>query len=142
MHKVRFLGYVAPEALAEYYAVADVVALASYANETFSIMSVEAMASARPVVATRFGGIPEVVVDGETGLLATPEDAADLADKLEQLLANEAVRLRLGECGRSRALQHFTWDHVADRVMDAYRAVTAKPVTQTRAGAVDPTLEL
>lgn len=118
--QIKFLGYIAGDALPRYYAASDVVALASYANETFSIVSCEAMACARPVVATRFGGIPEVVVDGETGLLVQPETADDLAEKLARLLDDPAGRNQMGQCGRQRALQLFTWERVTERVLDAY----------------------
>jgi glycosyltransferase involved in cell wall biosynthesis len=121
--RVKFLGYIPADALAPYYARADVVALASYANETFSIMSAEAMACARPVVGSRFGGIPEVIADGETGLLAEPENAADFAEKLGRLLDDATLRERMGNCGRERALRLFTWDAVTDRVLDAYHAI-------------------
>lgn len=121
--RVNFLGYISSEALAPYYAVTDVVALASYANETFSIMSAEAMACGRPVVGSRFGGIPEVVADRETGLLAEPENAADFAAKLDELLDDAARRERFGVCGRERVLKLFTWDAVTERVMDAYKTI-------------------
>jgi len=120
-NNVQFLGYIPPDALPPYYAMADVVALASYANETFSIMSAEAMACARPVVGTRFGGIPEAIADGETGFLAEPENANDLADKLRRLLDDPALRERFGQCGRQRVLKLFTWDAVTERVLDAYK---------------------
>lgn len=121
--RVNFLGYIAGDALAPYYAIADVVTLASYANETFSIMSAEAMACGRPVVGSRFGGIPEVIADGETGFLAEPENAADFADKLGRLLDDAALRERFGACGRERVLRLFTWDAVTERVLDAYRTI-------------------
>jgi glycosyltransferase involved in cell wall biosynthesis len=118
--RVRFLGYIAPETLPSYYALADIVALASYANETFSIAAAEAMACERPVVGSRFGGIPEVIADGETGLLADPENASDLADKIGRLLDAPTLREQFGQCGRQRVLKHFTWDVVTDRVQAAY----------------------
>lgn len=121
--RVRFLGYIAGDALAPYYALADVVALASYANETFSIMSAEAMACGRPVVGSRFGGIPEVIAEGETGLLAEPESAADFAEKIKRLLDDTALRERMGRCGRERVLQSFTWDAVTARVLEAYQTI-------------------
>lgn len=121
--RVNFLGYISAQALAPYYAIADVVALASYANETFSIMSAEAMACGRPVVSSRFGGIPEVVADRETGLLAEPENAADFAANLGELLDDPALRERLGQCGRERALKFFTWDAVTERVLEAYKSI-------------------
>lgn len=121
--RVHFLGYIPPEELAAYYALADVVAVASYANETFSIMAAEAMACARPVVGSRFGGIPEVIVDGETGLGARPEDPADLAEQLGRVLANPALAARFGAAGRARALELFTWEAVTTRVLEVYRDV-------------------
>lgn len=121
--RVHFLGYISSAALPPYYALADVVALASYANETFSIMSAEAMACARPVVGSRFGGIPEVIADGETGLLAEPENAGDFAAKLGRLLDDAALRERMGQAGRARVLELFTWDAVTTRVLEAYQAV-------------------
>ncbi|MBI4672661.1 MAG: glycosyltransferase family 4 protein [Chloroflexi bacterium] len=124
--RVKFLGYIAPDALAPYYALADVVAIGSYANETFSIMSAEAMACARPVVGSRFGGIPEVIADGETGFLAEPENAADFAEKIGRLLDDAALRERFGQCGRERVLKLFTWDAVTERVLGAYDAVLSK----------------
>jgi glycosyltransferase involved in cell wall biosynthesis len=121
--RVHFLGYISSDALAPYYAIADVVALASYANETFSIMSAEAMACARPVVGSRFGGIPEVVQDGETGFLVEPEKASEFAEKISRLLNDAHLRERFGQCGRERVLKLFTWDAVTERVLDAYREI-------------------
>ncbi len=121
--RVKFLGYISPDALAPYYAIADVVALASYANETFSIMSAEAMACERPVVGSNFGGIPEVIADGETGFLAEPENANDFAEKIARLLDDENLRESFGKCGRERVLKLFTWDAVTERVMEAYREI-------------------
>ncbi len=121
--RVHFLGYISADALPSYYALADVAAIGSYANETFSIMSAEAMACARPVVGSRFGGIPEVIADGETGFLAEPENANDFAEKIGRLLDDAALRERFGKCGRERVLKLFTWDAVTERVLEAYREI-------------------
>jgi hypothetical protein len=67
----------------------------------------EAMASARPVVSTHLAGIPELVVDGQTGMLAPPGDSTALAHALEQLLRHPELRLRFGDAGRARIEQHF-----------------------------------
>lgn len=120
---VNFLGYISTGNLAPYYAAADVVAIGSYANETFSIMSAEAMACARPVVGSRFGGIPEVVADEECGFLAEPENAADFADKIARLLDDAALRSRFGQRGRERVMKLLTWDAVTQRVLDAYKSI-------------------
>ncbi len=121
--RVHFLGYISADALPLYYAIADVVAIGSYANETFSIMSAEAMACARPVVGSRFGGIPEVIADGETGFLAEPENAIDFAEKIGRLLDDANLRAQFGERGRARVLKLFTWDAVTERVVAAYQSV-------------------
>ena len=122
--RVHFLGYISADALAPYYAIADVVALGSYANETFSIFSAEAMACARPVVGSRFGGIPEVIADGETGFLAEPENADDFAEKIARLLDDANLRAQFGQRARERVLKLFTWDAVTERVLAAYQRVT------------------
>lgn len=124
--RVTFLGYISADALAPYYALADVVAIGSYANETFSIMSAEAMACARPVVGSRFGGIPEVIADGETGFWAEPENALDFAEKIGRLLNDAALRAQFGARGRERVLKLFTWDAVTERVLAAYEQVMSE----------------
>ena len=92
---------------------ADVVVLPSR-SEGFGRVLVEAAFMAKPVVASRVGGIPEVVVDGETGLLIGPEDVPGLADALIALLGDGALRARLGTAARRRALERFTLNqHVA-----------------------------
>src|SRR3954465_1597163 len=77
------------------------------ATDVFPTVILEAMASARPVVSTRLAGIPELVVDGETGLLAPPGDCKAVAHALEQLLADPELRLRFGHAGHARIEQHF-----------------------------------
>jgi starch synthase len=102
--------------------------------EPFGITNLEAMACERPVVATAVGGIPEVVVDGETGVLVpvefatddamTPADpdrlAADLAAAINALMADPARRDAMGEAGRRRAVERFAWSAIADRTAALY----------------------
>ncbi len=78
-------------------------------QEPQGIVSLEAMACAKPVVASRVGGVPEIVLDGETGLLVPGEDASALSSALETLLADPARAQKLGAAGRERALSQFTW---------------------------------
>ena len=122
--RVRFLGDVPHRALPPLFALADVAVGASYASETFGMALVEAMGCARPVVATRFGGFPEVVVEGSTGLLVPPRDPQAMAAALRSLLDDPLRRIRLGANGRARALRLFTWPAVADRVETAYAEVS------------------
>jgi len=104
-----------PALLAE----ADVLALPSWV-EGLPLVVLEAMAQATPVVASRVGGIPELVVDGETGLLVPPRDVAALARALDSLLADPAHSRRLGEAGRRRAEERFALERMVDRVLEVY----------------------
>jgi len=117
--RVHFDGPVGRVRLASLYQGCAVFALAPLA-EGFGIVSLEAMACARPVVATRVGGIPEVVQDGETGLLARPADPADLADRLAVVLIDPARAAEMGRRGRERVATLFTWPAVAARYLDSY----------------------
>ncbi|WP_344743169.1 glycogen synthase [Streptosporangium vulgare] len=105
--------------------------------EPMGIVNLEAMACETAVVATATGGIPEVVADGSTGLLVPIEQAADgtphdpdafaagLAGRVNRLLADPALATRMGEAGRIRAVEHFSWERIAERTMDLYRRVAA-----------------
>jgi glycosyltransferase involved in cell wall biosynthesis len=104
---------------------ADVLCVPSR-EEGLGLAAVEAMASGLPVVATRVGGLPEVVTDGETGLLVAPGDRAALAAALTGLLSSPAYARRLGEAGRARARTCF--DHRA--MIAATNAVYAEAVGQ------------
>lgn len=90
------------------FAAADIVAVPSLAPESFGLVAVEAMSLARPVVAARHGGLAEIVVDGETGLLCAPRDELDLARALGELLDDPARARRLGSAGRERQRAYFS----------------------------------
>ena len=89
--------------------------------EGFGLVAAEAMACGKAVVASRAGALPEVVVDGETGLLFDPDDSMELAYRIEQLLADRALRERMGQAGRERVLQHFQWEESARQVLSIYK---------------------
>jgi glycosyltransferase involved in cell wall biosynthesis len=112
-------GFVPHDELQRLYGRAAVVACPSR-REGFGVACLEAMAHGRPVVATGVGGLRDLVVDGETGLFVPPRDPAALRAALERLLADRALRLRLGAAGRERARQHFSWDRVTDATLAAY----------------------
>jgi glycosyltransferase involved in cell wall biosynthesis len=101
----------------------DVFCLPS-AMEGLPLVVLEAMAQGRPVVATSVGGTPELVVDGETGLLVPPGDVDALAEALRRLLADSALARRLGEAGRARVRAEFDAGDASARVLGLYeRAV-------------------
>jgi glycosyltransferase involved in cell wall biosynthesis len=102
---VSFAGPCAPAELAELYVDAALAVFTPYAEE-FGIAPLEAMATARPVVAWHEGGLTETVVDGETGYLV--DDEAALRQRVRLLFRNGALRQRLGEQGRARA-ESFSW---------------------------------
>ena len=90
-------------------------------SELLGLTAIEAMASGTPVVASRIGGLAEVVVDGETGFLVEPGDTAELGGRLEELLADPERARRMGEAARRLVLERYTWDACARRCVDAYR---------------------
>jgi starch synthase len=92
--------------------------------EPMGIVNLEAMACETAVVASRVGGIPEVVADGETGLLVEPANAAELAARVNELLADPELASRFGRAGRQCAVEHFSWRAIAERTTDLYRSLT------------------
>jgi alpha-maltose-1-phosphate synthase len=104
--------------------------------EPFGLINLEAMACGTPVVASRVGGIPEVVVDGETGRLVEPGDPTALGQALREVLADPERARRMGEAGRRRVEAQFSWDRIADRTMTVYReAIESKAAHRGRASA-------
>ena len=121
-HRVRALGRVSAEELHRLYAGCDVfVAPSRY--ESFGLIYVEAMRHAKPVVGCRVGGVPDVVADGETGLLTPPGDASALADALIRLLAEPDLRSRLGRAGRADFLRRFSARSLATASAAFYASV-------------------
>ena len=92
-------------------------------SELLGLSTLEAMASGTPVVASRLGGLPELVVDGETGYLVEPGDVAALRARLALVLGDPAAAHRLGEAARARAVERFTWDACARRCLAVYEAL-------------------
>ena len=119
--RVRFLGALPRERLPSIYAAADLLLATSFASETFGIGLVEAQACGLPVVASRFGGFPEVIDEGRTGLLVPPRDPAALAAAVRSLIDDPERRRAMADAAPGWAAQ-FSWSAVADRVEAAYWA--------------------
>jgi spore coat protein SA len=117
--RVVLHGAVPYETVAEHYRHATIYAGPSF-SDTFHMPAVEAMASSVPVVASKVGGIPEVVVDGRTGYLVEPGNVDALAAALRRLLEDGALRERLGAAGRARALELFSWQAINREVVRVY----------------------
>jgi glycosyltransferase involved in cell wall biosynthesis len=112
-------GFVPHGELQGLFARAAVVACPSR-REGFGVTCLEAMAHGRPVVASGVGGLRDLVVDGETGILVPARDADALRAALERLLGDAGLRRRLGVAGRERARKHFSWDVVTEATLGAY----------------------
>lgn len=105
-------------------AAADVVTLSSQ-EEGLGTVLLDALSLGKPVVATRAGGIPEVVIDGECGLLVPPRDGHRLGAAISRLLTDRALATRFGEAGRARA-REFSVERTADRTAAVYERVLAR----------------
>jgi glycosyltransferase involved in cell wall biosynthesis len=122
MRRSLFLGY--QEDVAGYYAAFDAFVLPS-GNEGTPVTTIEALAGGRPVVATRVGGLPDVVRDGRDGFLVDPGAVDDLADRLARLARDPDLRRRMGESGRARVLERYSVRRLLDDVDSLYRRLLA-----------------
>jgi FkbM family methyltransferase len=123
--RIVFEGEVDDDRLNELLAGCDIFCAPSL-YESFGLINVEAMMFSRPVVSCAAGGIPEVVADGETGLLAAPGDVAGLRDALRTLVDDEALRHRMGRAGRERYECEFADDVMVARMLALFRDVLAE----------------
>ncbi|KTS81058.1 glycosyl transferase [Paenibacillus jamilae] len=113
---VHFLGYVPHPALASLYQLADVAVVPSIEAEAFGLVNLEAMAAGVPVVASRIGGIPEVIQHGKTGWLVYPSRGEqEMADAITRLLQQHDLRRQMGEAGLDEVRRRFLWQHSAQR---------------------------
>jgi glycosyltransferase involved in cell wall biosynthesis len=128
---VELLGVVPDSDLPSLYRGAQVLALPSVdrtcygrevvVSELLGLAAIEAMASGTPVVASRIGGVPEVVEHGVTGFLVEPGNIAELRERLAEVLGDRRLAERLGRNARERFLERFTWEACAERCLAAYR---------------------
>ncbi len=126
---VMFLGRRNQDTLQYYYSAAEVVVVPSH-YESFGLVALEAMACGAPVVASETGGLAFLVRDGETGFHVPAGDARALAERLMQLMKDEALRSRIGRQAAEYA-RGFSWSVVARQIADLYRRAI-------RAGAAHP----
>lgn len=127
-HKVTFHGYVnqhsEPEKYMQLLQSFDVFAILSVLDsETFGVAAVEAAACSIPVVATRVGGLPEVVEDGITGFLVPPANIEKTTEALIRLLKSEELRSKMGSNGRNKVLIQYDWKNNLKSMIDLYRSL-------------------
>ena len=122
---VRFVSDLAEEEIVNLYAEAAVAVVPSL-YEGFSLPAIEAMSCAAPLVSTTGGALPEVVgPDGEAALLVAPGDGEALAGALTRILDDPDLGRRLGQGGRRRVLDNWSWRHTAERTVEQYRRLLA-----------------
>lgn len=125
------VGFVPPRALSPYYDRAAVVVCPSH-REGYGVVAREAMAHGRPVVASAVGGLLDAVEHDVTGLLVPPQDAGALRAAIERLLADPALRSRLGTAARARARERFSWPTATAATLAAYDAALSPGHLPTR----------
>ena len=118
---VRLVGFIPDEELSAYYSLSDIYIMLSehfVADgdvEGYGITFLEAGACAKPVIGGKSGGVPEAVVDGETGYIVDPQNPDEVAERILTLLNDPEKARAMGERGRERVLRERTWEHVATR---------------------------
>ena len=115
-------SYVPSSQVNLYFAAADVVAL-PYRAASSSAVLLSAYAHARPVVATKVGGLPEMIEHGKTGLIVPGDSPAAFADALVELLSNSELTMSMGECAREYALANHQWPMIGRQTSDIYRTL-------------------
>jgi glycosyltransferase involved in cell wall biosynthesis len=124
-HAVEFVGWVAPDQVSKVINDATMLLMPSR-DDSLPLVALEAAWMARPIIAARVGGMPEVVVHQETGLLFESENAGDLADAASFMLENPQAAIRMGQASRRRVQEVFSWEgHV-----NAYDALYRRLVDQ------------
>lgn len=121
---ITLAGPISHGHIAEYLHSFDVFVVPSLTDrESFGVAAVEAAACGLPVIASCVGGLPEVVIDGKTGILVPPGDIDALAEAMLRLLGNPTLRTQMGRAGRQYVLEHYRWENNAKLMEDLYYEV-------------------
>lgn len=122
---VSFTGRLTTEELVSHYSAAE-VAITPSVYEGFGLPAAEAMACEVPVIATTAGALPEVVSQGETGILVPPQDPYALASAIKRFLEDESMRRRMGGEGRRWVEKHFSWPEATRKMLQVYEEVLSR----------------
>lgn len=128
--RASLLGGIPRPDLIRNYFESDLFVFPPVWNEGFGIPPVEAMAAGTPVVASRSGAVVETIADQQTGYIVDRNKSADLADKINFLLADDGLRERMGRAGKRRALELFSWPKIARRVGERYESLLTDTDTE------------
>lgn len=125
--RVITTGFIPPSEVSQTYLLGDIFVAPSQIDEGLPLVVLEASASGLPIITTQMGGIPEFVQDGLNGLLlGQKDDLTELAEKISLLLQTASLRKKLGEQGRHRVLQLFSWEKIAQRQEQVYDEIMEK----------------
>jgi glycosyltransferase involved in cell wall biosynthesis len=122
---LSFKGWLETNLVAARYLDYDIMVMPSR-SESFGVAAVEALASGLPVIASRIGGIPEIIIDGETGILIDPENPEALADAIMTLAGDFKMRHRMGTAGRKYVSRKFQWDECLRQMLHIYDKLLAE----------------
>jgi glycogen(starch) synthase len=126
LDSVEFLGWIPPDDVPDLINTCTLVIMPSRI-EPLGLVAVQAAQMARPIVATRVDGLPEVVVDGQTGLLTAPDDVHGLAEAMQYLLEHPSIATAMGQAARRRAQEVFDWRAHVGAYDGLYRRLAAAP---------------
>jgi glycosyltransferase involved in cell wall biosynthesis len=128
---VIFTGFVDDHTLKELYKASDVVTVPSI-NEPFGLVVVDAMFAGKPIVASKTGGIPEIVEDRANGLLVDPQNTEAYADALQHFLQHRETSIKIGRVNRIKAAEKFTWKACAQQLSSTYQTLLENAATLGR----------
>ena len=121
---IVFVGNVNNRILRNIYRIADLFVLPSISNsEGFGIVLLEAMAHAKPVVASNVGGVPHIVKNGFNGLLVAPRDYNELGNRIIDLLSDNVTSLELGQRGQEYIIRNYSWEQTIKQILEVYRGI-------------------
>ncbi len=138
--EVKLLGRVSRDKIPTYMASADLLVLPSIKVEGLGVVLLEALASGTAVVGTDVGGIPDIIHDGETGLLCRSQDPEDLAEKCLQMLGDDDLRRRTTEKGRRLVETEFSWSRIGGKLEGLFSSCLDAPGTGSGAEAQHKTV--
>jgi glycosyltransferase involved in cell wall biosynthesis len=120
MKNVRFLGHISRNHITDFFRNARFSVVPSICYETFGLVVIEAMYHGLPVIASRIGGIPEIIEDGVTGFLVEPGNADELSGRMKLLWDNPNLCKRMGQAGRKMVIREYNEDVFYNRTMALY----------------------
>lgn len=119
-NNVNLIGYVPDDSLPWLYNKCNVFVLPSILAESFGITVIEAMASSKPVVASKMGGVPEIIQEDVNGLLFQPWDSSELSDKINRILSNKEYAESLSKQARIDAIEKYDWKVITNKIEKVY----------------------